>query len=166
MKTIQLIKGLESIAINRNHAIIKELQYTHIGMIFQYGYKFDISRLLGKPLPMTKKYCADLWNFAQWAEQTALIQIVLPNVRPQYINRYIVGVQYSINLVYNYMILRDMNNDSYVYISLDSDTTYNLYSYHYKKQLQSLDEALINLVDEYKPSLKDKLLTWLKNAIN
>ena len=131
IKTIQLIKGLESIVINRNYAIIKELQYTHIGIIFQYGYKFDISRLLGKQLPMTKKYCANLWNFAQWAEQTALIQIVLPNVRPQYINRYIVGVQYSINLVYNYMILRDMNNDSYMYISLDSDTTYNLYSYHY-----------------------------------
>ena len=164
LKTITLVKGLESVTINRHFTINHELGYTHYGIFLGAKFQGIINDMLGKQLPMTNKYKRYLWEVAQWAQLGALFRVSLPNLKSNFIYRYIGGVEYGINLTYNYIMLRDMSNDTYLYVSLDSNTTYALYAYHYEKQLQSLDEAILNLA--FKPSLKDKLFTWIKNVLN
>lgn len=166
IKTVTLIKGLESVTINRNFAINRELGYTHYGIFLGAKFKAIVDSMLGKQLPMTKKYCAYLWEVAQWAQLGALCKVTLPNLKSSYIHRYIVTTQYSINLTYNYVIFRDASNDTYLFISADRDTIYSLYSYYQEKQLLNLDMSILDIVENRKPSLKDRFFTWLKNALN
>ena len=166
LKTITLVKGLESVTVNRNFTINHELGYTHYGIFLGTKFQGIINDMLGKQLPMTKRYCNHLWNIAQWAQLGALFRVSLPNLKYNYMNRLIDNVSYDINLTYNYMVIHYLKSDVYEIITIDSDTIYSLYAYNFEKQYENLDNKLYFIHENSSPNLWERFLSWLKNALN